>query len=626
MWIVQVALRRPYTFIVLAILIPLLGAVTLFGMPGRPGMATDIFPEIRIPVISVTFSYGGIAPDEMAGRFTSQFERYLTTIVNDVEHVESQTYPGLNVVKIFFQPGVDINLAMAQVTAFARPSCASCRPAHAAAGHEVQRLDGADHPARVVLDLDERGADLRLRQPVRPRPDRHRRGCGDPLPVRRRDAPGAGGPAAGRPARTGTLRRGREHGARQPEPDPAGRHPEDRRHRVLGEAEFEPPVRRRAERPAHPLEERRGDLHPRRRVRARRPSRRSRTSCASDGKRAVLMSIQKTGSASTIDIVELDQGTATPGARAAARGHVDRSDRRPVGVRQGRGARRRVRGADRRSAHGAHDPAVPRQLAQHADHHDLDPAVDPHLDHPAERARRDHQPDDARRARARGRHPRRRRDRDHREHQPAPRRRPRRGVGDPRGLAPDPGARAGVHARDLHRLRADVPALGRGALPVRADGDGRRFRDADLVRAVADARPDACQVLAAHRRAGTGRSRDPRPLAALPGALRAALQCAAGALPRRARGRPAPPSPGAHRLPGGGGGIAAAGAVPGAELLPGRRLGPDQAAHPRSGRHACRADRRHRRSHRSRAARRDSGARDRQHRRQRRACPSPGST
>jgi multidrug efflux pump subunit AcrB len=118
MWIVQVALRRPYTFIVLAILIPLLGAVTLFGMPGRPGMPTDIFPEIRIPVISVTFSYSGMAADEMAGRFTSQFERFLTTIVNDVEHVESQTYSGINVIKVFFQPGVDINLAMAQVTAF----------------------------------------------------------------------------------------------------------------------------------------------------------------------------------------------------------------------------------------------------------------------------------------------------------------------------------------------------------------------------------------------------------------------------------------------------------------------------------------------------------------------------
>ncbi|HUK00920.1 MAG TPA: efflux RND transporter permease subunit [Steroidobacteraceae bacterium] len=120
MWIVRVALRRPYTFIVLALLLPLYGALVLFGTPLRPGMATDIFPDIRIPVISVAYTYGGMAPDEMAGRITSQVERYLTTIVNDVEHVESQTYPSVSIVKMFFQPGVDINLAMAQVTAFAQ--------------------------------------------------------------------------------------------------------------------------------------------------------------------------------------------------------------------------------------------------------------------------------------------------------------------------------------------------------------------------------------------------------------------------------------------------------------------------------------------------------------------------
>ena len=120
MWIVKVALRRPYTFIVLALLLPLFGAMVIFGTPMRPGMPTDIFPEIRIPVIAITFQYAGIPPDEMAGRITSQIERYVTTIVNDVEHVESQTYQGVTVIKVFFQPGVDINLAMAQVTAFAQ--------------------------------------------------------------------------------------------------------------------------------------------------------------------------------------------------------------------------------------------------------------------------------------------------------------------------------------------------------------------------------------------------------------------------------------------------------------------------------------------------------------------------
>ena len=86
----------------------------------RPGMPTDIFPDIRIPVVGVAFQYGGIAPDEMAGRITQAIERYLTTMVNDIEHVESQTYPGMSVIKVFFHPGVDINLAVAQVVAYAQ--------------------------------------------------------------------------------------------------------------------------------------------------------------------------------------------------------------------------------------------------------------------------------------------------------------------------------------------------------------------------------------------------------------------------------------------------------------------------------------------------------------------------
>jgi multidrug efflux pump subunit AcrB len=122
MWIVQVALRRPYTFIVLALLLPLIGALAIMGTPLRPGMPTDIFPDIKIPVIAVTFQYAGMPPDDMAGRITAQIERYATTVVNDIEHVESRTYPGMAVVKIFFQPGVDINLAMAQVTAFGQTS------------------------------------------------------------------------------------------------------------------------------------------------------------------------------------------------------------------------------------------------------------------------------------------------------------------------------------------------------------------------------------------------------------------------------------------------------------------------------------------------------------------------
>ncbi len=128
MWIVKLALRRPYTFIVLAILVPLLGAVVIFGTPMRPGMPTDIFPDIRIPVIAVSFQYSGISPDEMAARITFPIERYASTLVNDVEHIESQTYPGVAVVKLFFQPDVDINLAMSQTTAFAQTALKQMPP------------------------------------------------------------------------------------------------------------------------------------------------------------------------------------------------------------------------------------------------------------------------------------------------------------------------------------------------------------------------------------------------------------------------------------------------------------------------------------------------------------------
>ena len=128
MWIVEVALRRPYTFIVLALLLPIFGLLVILGTPLQKGMPTDIFPNIRIPIIAVTFQYAGMPPDEMSGRITAQIERYATTIVNDIEHVESQTYPGVSVIKLFFQPGVDINLAMAQVTAFGQQSLKNMPP------------------------------------------------------------------------------------------------------------------------------------------------------------------------------------------------------------------------------------------------------------------------------------------------------------------------------------------------------------------------------------------------------------------------------------------------------------------------------------------------------------------
>jgi multidrug efflux pump subunit AcrB len=109
--VVRVALKRPYTFVVLALLLMLIGPLAALRMP------TDIFPEIRIPVIAVAWQYTGLPPEQMAGRISTLFQRGLTTTVNNIEHIESNSYAGISIVKVFFQPGVDIAVANAQVTA-----------------------------------------------------------------------------------------------------------------------------------------------------------------------------------------------------------------------------------------------------------------------------------------------------------------------------------------------------------------------------------------------------------------------------------------------------------------------------------------------------------------------------
>jgi multidrug efflux pump subunit AcrB len=114
MWIVRIALRRPYTFVVLALLILMVGPLTIARTP------TDIFPNINIPVVTIVWNYGGLSADEMSNRIVSIYERNLTTTVNDIEHVESQSLRGIAVVKVFFQPGANIDLAVAQVTASAQ--------------------------------------------------------------------------------------------------------------------------------------------------------------------------------------------------------------------------------------------------------------------------------------------------------------------------------------------------------------------------------------------------------------------------------------------------------------------------------------------------------------------------
>jgi multidrug efflux pump subunit AcrB len=122
MWIVRVALQRPYTFIMLAVLIVLMGGYAILNT------ATDIFPNIKIPIAGVIWRYNGILPEEIANRIVLFSERTAQTVVNDVEHTESQSVVGTSVVKYFFQPGVDVDLSVAQITAASQGQIAFSPP------------------------------------------------------------------------------------------------------------------------------------------------------------------------------------------------------------------------------------------------------------------------------------------------------------------------------------------------------------------------------------------------------------------------------------------------------------------------------------------------------------------
>ncbi len=122
MWIVALALRRPYTFVVMAIVIILLMPLVIVRTP------VDIFPDINIPVISVVWNFAGFAPEEMAERIISNSERGMTVTVNNIEHIESQSVNGVGVIKVFFQPQANIQTALAQVTAIVQTTVRSLPP------------------------------------------------------------------------------------------------------------------------------------------------------------------------------------------------------------------------------------------------------------------------------------------------------------------------------------------------------------------------------------------------------------------------------------------------------------------------------------------------------------------
>ena len=122
MWIVRLALKRPYTFIVLSLLLLIIGPLVILRTP------TDIFPNIDIPVVSVIWSYTGLPPDQMERRITLNYERGLSVAVNDIEHIESESLPGIAVIRIFFQPNANVDEAIAEITALSQTQLRSLPP------------------------------------------------------------------------------------------------------------------------------------------------------------------------------------------------------------------------------------------------------------------------------------------------------------------------------------------------------------------------------------------------------------------------------------------------------------------------------------------------------------------
>ena len=189
MWIVRLALRRPYTFVVTSILLLILGPVAILRTP------TDIFPNIDIPVISVLWNYTGLSPEEMSNRIVFQYERVLTTTVNNIEHIESQSLNGIGVVKIFFHPGVQIGDAVAQVTAVSQTLLRQLPP-----GTTPPLIIQYNASSVPILQLSLAGEGLSEQQLgdiglnfVRTRPGQRSRRR-DSISLRRQAAPGSGGP------------------------------------------------------------------------------------------------------------------------------------------------------------------------------------------------------------------------------------------------------------------------------------------------------------------------------------------------------------------------------------------------------------------------------------------------
>ncbi len=351
-------------------------------------MPTDIFPDIDIPVLSGNFQLRRPPPEEMEKRIVNNYERFLTTTVNDIDHIESQSLTGISIIKIFLQPGASIEAATAQVTAISQTAIRQMPPGisppliirYSASNvpilqaaleseslSEQQLFDYAVNFIRADIATI-RGTQIPYPYGGKQRQShgRHRPAAPLRLGLSPRDVNAALGPAERHPALRHARRWGRTSTPSSLNSSPAA-------FEELGEAAAQDGERQ--------------DRLPSATSRAcATGARRRRTWCTWRASAAVLLSILKNGSAEHARRRLAHPRDAAGHAGEAPEGAQGLAALRSVGVRPRRGLRGRARGADRRGAHGADDRAVPRELAQHAHRRHQHPALDPRLDHRAERA------------------------------------------------------------------------------------------------------------------------------------------------------------------------------------------------------------------------------------------------
>ena len=491
--LVRIALSRPYTFVVLALLLLIIGPLAALRTP------TDIFPDIRIPVIGVVWQYTGLPPDQMSGRITTPFERALTTTVNDIEHIVANSYNGFGIIKIFFQPNVDIRTANAQVTAISQTLLKQMPPG--ATPPLILNYSASTVPIiQVALSgeglTEQNLADIginQLRTPLVTVP-----GAAIPYPFggKQRQVQIDLDPTALQ-ARGLSGQDVANALAAQNLITPVGT-------QKIGEFEYTIQLNN------SPLKmEDLGDLPIKavngamvyiRDVASVRDGNPPQTNIVHvNGNRSVLMMVLKAGATSTLDIIA--------GIKQKV---IDVKDTLPDALKIGfigdqslfvRGA---IGGVANEGVIAALLTSVMILLFLGSWRSTVIIAVSIPLSvlgrhHHAVGDRRDAQHHDAGRARARGRHPRRRRHRDHREHQlPSGAGQGGRAV-DPGRRQPDRDAGLRLAALHLHRVRADVLPDRRRALPVRADGRSRDVRDDLVVHPVAHAGADHGELSACSR-------------------------------------------------------------------------------------------------------------------------------